>query len=1800
MSDSSDLVDRLMNPFQQTAAHQPGPAEGSASDIVDLLMPGAGRNEDPMYSARLRHAGRQEPNIGVVVRHGIPFMSAGIRVVESALYQSAKSRIAAGNGRPDDYDTVARREAEEQSARHAGLGRDVGVAIASLPAVAGEALVGGAAVSSLSPTLAAAPQLLSGGAFASRTAFGLAAGRTAALTATMPSMWSPQWTEDNIRNGRDAMDPRGLPAAVTMGFMNTAVLGSLGNFGNSITGRGVLPVARRLITRTATGMLEQQGVDVLASAISEVLPEAYRLQTGYGLAGHLATKGADKDFWKHAFTQAVTFAAFSALHEVQTPHEAVQAIKETIDQAHEQKMTSPQAAEYLQQESARRLQEALDSTEPRPTNEVRRPPFDTEHMPAQGPEPGIDRTVGLPSLPEAGSPTIAPTAQGGQIATEQASSGRTGQNQGVPRPFEGLATEQLREIAKASGVDLGKRKPTPERLVAEMKKLGINEEYIAKIDEAYRGSGPVDKPPTMEAPVQETLAPDPREAELAKLIGEQSADAGSQTVPKERTSGAGEIPEEHARAIEESRLSPQEKVALTEALSGASYQEIADSIGTKKGTAGNRALKAFEKLKRENPELLPGIDSIPDFLQELKLQQLERMATAPGRGAEPSAGPESILEQLAAAEETAGQFQQQVEAEHGQAQRQGKNQGRSKERIRADVEEAVREALAVAARQRGGSVPESTPAPNQPGEASPGAAPLDPGVYHASGPGSTSAPTAGNLPGTVGPHDIVQFITQSSEVPTYTGKVPGGAKAAAVIPTKQTIVESGSKADVKIKIEEMSHHDVVNRMETDPAKLPADVARGMVDFFKPGAPLTERNIVEGFGQWAVKRTEGKLKNLTPEQQAANQFAEAFLGQSKLAGRYDQIRDMYGRWQGTSELGQAQSLISATGKGPDQTAGTKIENAYDLLVNWRGPAKRMDAEVNALRARQGLKPLDPGHSLETTIARTNFMASEWANQFADHGLFEFVKDASGERYQRQISGPMSDIYKGFAPADLQPLTAKREGLAISEKASRADTFILARSVVSEVDLGTRMLAKEIGLPEKARDQSIIEEAKRKIDTAPHDQVEAFRKYVESERINDPAFFQTGEEAAKEYTERSNQGLDVLVSVGKMTQAQKNAWEAAHPDYVPFMRVMDTGKADAKIGPERHGSARPFVAPSESMRMRELRIAADVVSQLTFESLYESGKFPGTAEVGVSKFWREIKEPNKPVISKIERETLDRQLEVLGYDQMQRDLMINSMGKDALEMNKPWRDSDKNIYRGMYEGKPVTLEILNRPLYELLTTKEGTANPIVKAFADLAGLRGARDVVTGLKWAATTGNMAFQARNLPHDVPTYFSNTKSDFLAATADLLKGYGSAYSGKFQELFGMKPSDPFWRMYEQGGAEMMRSQSHNGHSAVKWIEKGNQLLELLGAGEHGPRFAEYKRALQDMGFTEAKISDSLAADPNTSPIPLSAQFNALQRAAEVTTDYAATGSWVKQYNKIDPFFGAHIASMTQQAANFYKSPAKMAGILGVYMAAEIAHNYLYKDEQWYNELADHQRHNWFVLFKDKNDQVWGVPKPQGVIRMVGAFAQEILRTMTDKDPRFSMAAGTAYQSAVPRVLPIGAGEAWNLGTNQSWSGQPIVPRHAENQEQFDQWLKYRLPYLAEQLTGGLANPRQAMRAWQSDEGSWAERSGLGILRSPLQGVRVSQTAPHQSVQDFYELQAALQREHSRASQAGDRSDREYEYRTLTRAKERMDRLSAELRGMRTNRRGGRVEDEMPSEARQREIRADMLELAQDALSRIR
>ncbi len=299
---------------------QRDPVMEAAQTYPDLYRQRYGRAQQDTELERQRRSleGAEESNWTYIRRRALPFASAIGNYLDARSYGQARDRYQRGEASQGDLSIIAQYERLQHLDQNQSLGQQIQSGLAHIPALVGEAAVGGAVLGRLAgPGAAAAGRLGTEAApsLGARAASYL--GRQAAMTPLMPSMYLNEAAQRNLEQGRNVADPRGFAPALITGVMQNAVLGSLGFAGNSITQKGVFGAASRILARTATGLAEQHlFVEPLAEAISQALPEAYRLQTGHGLLMNALT-GKWGDAWKQFAVSSVTFAAFSGLHEAQ-------------------------------------------------------------------------------------------------------------------------------------------------------------------------------------------------------------------------------------------------------------------------------------------------------------------------------------------------------------------------------------------------------------------------------------------------------------------------------------------------------------------------------------------------------------------------------------------------------------------------------------------------------------------------------------------------------------------------------------------------------------------------------------------------------------------------------------------------------------------------------------------------------------------------------------------------------------------------------------------------------------------------------------------------------------------------------------------------------------------------------------------------------------------------------------------------------------------------------------------------------------------------------------------------------------------------------------------------------------------------------------------------------------------------------------------------------------------------------------------------------------------------------------------
>ncbi len=259
-------------------------------------------------------------------RSYLPFLGDILDTKGHKTYTAAKKKFEAGDTSPEVINQIARyerlQEIDQKMAEHTGtaaiqafgsIGRMFveGAAAGKVMGLAGRAIGGKAGAFLEGATIAKNPAWsLSNPAF--RLSLGTHAGRMALMTAGSPSFYVDEARQKNMEAGREVDDIRGYPGSFLHGYSNMLVLGSVAK----LFGPGAAKTAvGRLGKGVGVGVGEQQIADVAGGAWDEVVGEAWKTKTRYGVLGDLV-RGDLGEAAHHLAVQAVTFGAFGGLHEL--------------------------------------------------------------------------------------------------------------------------------------------------------------------------------------------------------------------------------------------------------------------------------------------------------------------------------------------------------------------------------------------------------------------------------------------------------------------------------------------------------------------------------------------------------------------------------------------------------------------------------------------------------------------------------------------------------------------------------------------------------------------------------------------------------------------------------------------------------------------------------------------------------------------------------------------------------------------------------------------------------------------------------------------------------------------------------------------------------------------------------------------------------------------------------------------------------------------------------------------------------------------------------------------------------------------------------------------------------------------------------------------------------------------------------------------------------------------------------------------------------------------------------------------
>lgn len=1023
-----------------------------------------------------------------------------------------------------------------------------------------------------------------------------------------------------------------------------------------------------------------------------------------------------------------------------------------------------------------------------------------------------------------------------------------------------------------------------------------------------------------------------------------------------------------------------------------------------------------------------------------------------------------------------------------------------------------------------------------------------------------------------GPFEIIAEQNKLFGVKNYVEKriagAPKNAGAAAFLEQRATVTQKQQAGEALVNLEEHAHHlQKEFGLSSDPAVLPAVVARGISQFFAPrsaayglrSGTLSKTAMVEGFADWVVMRSTDNLKKLSHEQQVANEYLERWAAEKGLTERFDQVREMYRRLGGQSEATKAAMNVSATGEPakPDTTlrerAGSVLEKAEGAIENDLAVLLRAGRDAEARGAEKGI-----AKRIYDFFSNLMYADKARAGEFERDGVHTYIDG------RKQVIGlPLERITDG----------AKPEWLAPNENggASRAGTYALARHVLGE-------------------------EARGRVDLVSSEQLEQYRRAM-SEFKADADFITWAEPFANRLTDAFNATRRALAGkdVHFLTPEQVKEWEKKYPDYIPTDRVMQDagwrtkggtrGELPGKVTGERSGSGEQIMDPLISYKKR-LKITSAVMGKQLKD--IEGGKLLSQKGMGDYAIRLNTEELNRLGKTKAE------QLAALGLSGKEIESVLPELGKDLGEVyyeTKPFpRDGTKPTWGFIGPGgEIIAFRMGDKPLYDLLTGQQVEANALARALKPIGDfIKPMTDVV---KFGATTASLGFQFRNIPRDIYSFWQNTVDRL--SVKNLPDAYKRAYAYAWAQLTGKVSGDQLFSRFVKDRGDELRQFSFEKSDPYRKIEDRRTIwgvmkdvLNVAGAGELAPRFLEWKTRLQQTtGKTEAELVKELDAAEKSAqegkhvpdPIPLAIALDAMTHAAEVTTPFSRLGTVTREVNKITPFFGPAIAGLSKQLRNWQSNPKGAAFALAGLLGLRLLHWLTYSDEEWYKELSANDRYNNFVVPTPAGLRRF--PAPRGLEVAGGGFLTAALDAAAEKKPDFKGFLKQSIEGNTPPLpLPPVAKVGLELAANQNWMGSPIVPRRDEDADRLTK-LKSQVPYAADQLTGGLVSGRKI------------PEKATDLL--PYGEVKNA----NRSVGEFYDEMKSLEQERSKATRQGLRYADEKKYQKYNDAQRKLADLNRAARGERLVN-GRVVSGEQPSSERKAELRAQAVQVAKKALGR--
>lgn len=263
--------------------------------------------------------------------------------------------------------------------------------------------------------------------------------------------------------------------------------------------------------------------------------------------------------------------------------------------------------------------------------------------------------------------------------------------------------------------------------------------------------------------------------------------------------------------------------------------------------------------------------------------------------------------------------------------------------------------------------------------------------------------------------------------------------------------------------------------------------------------------------------------------------------------------------------------------------------------------------------------------------------------------------------------------------------------------------------------------------------------------------------------------------------------------------------------------------------------------------------------------------------------------------------------------------------------------------------------------------------------------------------------------------------------------------------------------------------------------------------------------------------------------------------AKEVTIDFSRSGIVGQEFNRVIPFFNACIQGGDKMVRLFHSNPKTTSLRVAQYiLLPSLALWLMNYDEDWYEELEPSVKYTHWCLPNGVR-----VPKPQEYGVLFGGGLEAMLDQAVVKDARAMKEWADAARDAIsPSILPTVILPLIEWVTNYSFfKGRDLVPQRLQRMPDELQYssgtseaskfigkMTLASPVKIDNLVRGYTGT-MGMFLWQTPDWFAAEKQNLPAKKiSEMQFIRdfnITQAVRNRYVNDFYELQTAVNQQHA-------------------------------------------------------------------------